>query len=96
MSSSPKGSPHSGQNFGGLVGSAGSHPHLSHLYCGAPAGFLVPQLEQNFPLFCVPHEHVQDPPAAGFGFPHSGQNFPVAFAPHEHFQESAPLCGADC
>ena len=32
-------SPHSGQNFGGFVGSSGSQPHLSHLYSGAPVGF---------------------------------------------------------
>ena len=44
-------SPHSGQNFGGFAGSCGSHPHLSHLYCKIPAGFFIPQLEQNFPVF---------------------------------------------
>ena len=31
MSFASNGSPHSGQNFGGLVGSSGSQPHLSHL-----------------------------------------------------------------
>ena len=69
-------SPHSGQNLGGFMGSSGSHPHLSHLYKGAPSGFFAPQLEQNLPWFTVPHEHVQ-PASSGFFAPHSAQNLPV-------------------
>ena len=42
-------SPHSGQNFGGCAGSAGVQPHLSHLYCRAPDGFLAPHSVQNLP-----------------------------------------------
>ena len=68
MSPPSKGSPHSGQNFGGCVGSAGSQPHLSHLYCGTPAGFFAPHSEQNLPLFTAPQEHVQVFAAAGSGF----------------------------
>ena len=76
MSPSSNGSPHSGQNLGGFAGSSGSHPHLSHLYCKASAGFGLPHSEQNFPLLTAPQVQVQ-PPAAGFGAPHSVQNFPV-------------------
>jgi hypothetical protein len=76
MSPSSKGSPHSGQNLGGFAGSSGSHPHLSHLYSGTPAGFGLPHSEQNFPLLTAPQAQIQ-PSAAGFGAPHSVQNFPV-------------------
>ena len=94
MSPSSKGSPHSGQNLGGLVGSAGSQPHLSHLYCGMPAGFFAPHSAQNLPLFTAPQLHTQ-PSGLGSGFfaPHSGQNLPVATAPQAHFQLPA---GAAC
>ena len=51
MSPSSKTSPHSGQNFGGLDGSAGSHPHLSHLYRGTTAGLGFPHSMQNLPGF---------------------------------------------
>ena len=53
-SSALNGSPHSGQNFGGCVGSAGVQPHLSHLYWSAPAGFFAPHSMQNLPWFFVP------------------------------------------
>ena len=90
MSPSSKGSPHSGQNLGGWVGSAGSQPHLSHLYCGTPAGFFAPHSAQNLPLFTAPQAQTQPSAwASGFFVPHSGQNFPVAEAPHcGHFQPS--------
>ena len=93
ISASSKGSPHSGQNFGGLRGSSGCQPHLSHAYCGAPVGFLAPHSAQNFPLFTAPHAHVQPSfEASGFLAPHSGQNFPVADAPHAgHFH---PVAGS--
>ena len=91
MSPLSKGSPHSGQNLGGLVGSAGSQPHLSHLYWGTPAGFLAPHSVQNLPLFTVPQAHFQ--PSSGFLAPHYGQNLPVATAPQAHFQLPA---GAAC
>jgi len=58
MSFSSNTSPHSGQNLGGFEGSFISYPHLSHLYSGAPDGFGLPQLEQNFPWLIVPQEHV--------------------------------------
>ena len=93
MSPSSKGSPHSGQNLGGCAGSAGSQPHLSHLYWGTPAGFFAPHSAQNFPLFTAPQEQVQ-PSAAGLGLPHSGQNFPVTVAPHSHRQLSAAGLGS--
>ena len=89
MSPLSKGSPHSGQNRGALVGSAGCQPHLSHLYWGTPAGFLPPQFAQNLPVFFAPQEQVQPPSSAGLGLPHSGQNLPVAVAPQAHFQPSA-------
>ena len=88
MSPSSKGSPHSGQNLGGWAGSSGSQPHLSHLYCGTPAGLGLPHSAQNFPLFTAPQEQVQPFVSAGLGFPHSGQNFPVAVAPQEQVQLS--------
>ena len=69
---------------------SGSQPHLSHLYCGTPAGFFVPHSAQNFPLFTAPQEQAQ-PSSAGLGLPHSGQNFPVAIAPQEHFHPPAGL-----
>ena len=78
MSALSKGSPHSGQNFGGFFGSAGSQPHLSHLYNGASAGFFCPHSLQNLPLFFAPQEQVQKLDcSAGLGLPHSLQNFPV-------------------
>ena len=84
MSPVSKGSPHSGQNLGGCLGSSGSQPHLSHLYCGAAAGLGLPHSAQNLPLFTAPQEQVQ-PSAAGLGSgffaPHSGQNLPVAVVP---------------
>jgi hypothetical protein len=92
MSPSSKGSPHSGQNFGGLVGSSGSKPHLLHLYLAVPSGFLEPQLEQNFPLLEAPQEQIQAPSSSGFLEPHSGQNLPVATAPQAHFQPFAGAC----
>lgn len=95
-SPSSNGSPHSGQNFGGCVGSAGSQPHLSHLYCGTPAGFGLPHSEQNFPLFTAPQLHVQPSICtSGFFVPHSGQNFPITSAPHcGHFQLPAAGFGS--
>ena len=86
MSLSSKRSPHSGQNFGGLVGSAGTQPHLSQRKF---IGFLAPHSGQNLPLFTAPQEQVQLS-SAGFFAPHSGQNLPVAVAPQAHFQ--APCC----
>ena len=81
-----KGSPHSGQNRGALVGAAGCQPHLPQRHWGIPAGFIPPQLGQNFPVFFWPQEQVQLPSSAGLGLPHSGQNLPVTVAPQEHFQ----------
>lgn len=88
-------SPHSGQNFGGCAGSAGSQPHLSQRYRGALAGFFAPQFEQNLPLLTFPQVQVQ-PSCAGSGFfaPHSGQNLPVAVAPQLHFQLSPAGLGS--
>lgn len=88
-------SPHSGQNFGGCAGSAGSQPHLSQRYRGALAGFFAPQFEQNLPLLTFPQVQVQ-PSCAGSGFfaPHSGQNLPVATAPQLHFQLSPAGLGS--
>lgn len=88
-------SPHSGQNFGGCAGSAGSHPHLSQRYRGALSGFFAPQFEQNLPLLTFPQVQVQ-PSCAGSGFfaPHSGQNLPVAVAPQLHFQLSPAGLGS--
>ena len=57
--------------------SSGSHPHLSHLYTGTPAGFLAPHSAQNLPLLKVPHEHVHPRASLGCGCPHSEQNLPV-------------------
>ena len=95
MSPSSKGSPHSGQNLGGCLGSAGSQPHLSHLYWGTPAGFFAPHSEQNLPLFTAPQAHVQPSSAgAGLGLPHSGQNLPVTVAPQAHFQLSPAGLGS--
>ena len=91
MSPLSKGSPHSGQNRGALVGSSGCQPHLSQRYWGTPLGFLLPQSEQNLPLFCWPQEQVQLPLSAGLGLPHSGQNLPLAVAPQLHFQPPAGL-----
>ena len=80
---SSKTSPHSGQNFGGCVGSAGSQPHLSHRYNGAPAGFGFPHSIQNLPLFLAPQLQVHEPGSSGFGLPQLTQNFPVfPVAPH--------------
>ena len=67
---------------------SGSQPHLSHLYCGIPAGFFAPHSGQNLPLFTAPQAQVQ-PSSAGFGAPHSGQNLPVAVAPHLQVQPPA-------
>lgn len=88
-------SPHSGQNFGGCAGSAGSQPHLSQRYRGALAGFFAPQFEQNLPLLTFPQVQVQ-PSCEGSGFfaPHSGQNLPVAVAPQLHFQLSPAGLGS--
>ena len=60
MSFSSKRSPHSGQNFGGFVGSGGTQPHLSHLYLGAAAGLGFPQFEQNLVVFVEPHSQVHE------------------------------------
>ena len=81
-SSSPKGSPHWGQNFGGHAGFAGSQPHLSHLYWSAPAGFLAPHWVQNRPRFTAPQTQVQPSKLSGFLQPHWAQKFPPALAPH--------------
>ena len=86
-----KGSPHSGQNLGALVGSAGCQPHLSQRYWGMPAGFLAPQFWQNLPVFLAPQTQVQPLSSTGRGLPHSGQNLPVAVAPH--LQVQAPAAG---
>ena len=90
------GSPHSGQNFGGLVGSFGSQPHLSHLYFIVP-GFFAPHSEQNLPVLTAPQEQVHLP-SSGFFAPHSGQNLPLAEAPHfGHFHvPAAGAVGAAC
>ena len=77
LSLSSKISPHSGQNLGGLCGSSGTQPHLSHLKTGAPSGFFAPQLAQNLPWFTVPQLQVQPACSSGFGAPHSAQNLPV-------------------
>lgn len=89
ISPSLKGSPHSAQNLGGLNGSAGSQPHLSHRYRGAPAGLGLPHSAQNLPLFTAPQEQVQPAASAGLGLPHSAQNFPVLEAPQEQVHEPA-------
>ena len=68
-------SPHSGQNFGGFLGSSGSQPHLLHLQVGTPAGFGLPQFRQNLPLLTVSHEQVQ-PSDTGCSFPQFMQNLP--------------------
>ena len=65
VSFSLNGSPQFGQNFGGLVGSSGSQPHLSQRYRGFIAGFGEPQLVQNLPVFTAPQEQVQLAFAAG-------------------------------
>ena len=91
---SSKGSPHSGQNLGGCAGSAGSQPHLSHLYLGVPAGFGFPHSEQKRPLFTAPQLHFQPSAAAGRGLPHSGQNLPVTVAPQLQVQLSAAGFGS--
>ena len=96
ISPASNGSPHSGQNFGAFVGSACSHPHLSHLYCGTPSGFFAPHSEQNLPLLTAPQAHFQPADSTGFGLPHSGQNLPVAVAPQEHFQLFAEAVGCAC
>ncbi len=84
-----KGSPHSGQNFGGWAGSAGFQPQLLHWY--TPAGSGCPHSEQNLPTFSAPHwGHFHA--ASGLGLPHSTQNLPVFSAPQAHFQLPA---GAD-
>ena len=93
-SSVPKGSPHSGQNLGGVLGSAGTQPHLLQRYWGAALGFLAPHSEQNLPWFTVPQLQVQPAGASGRLAPHSVQNLPVAVAPQLHFQLSAAGAGA--
>ena len=95
MSSVPKGSPHSGQNLGGFLGSAGTQPHLLQRYWGAALGFLAPHSVQNLPWFTVPQLQVQLAGASGRLAPHSVQNLPVAVAPQLHFQLSAAGAGAD-
>ena len=40
-------------------------------------GRLDPQFPQKLPVFCMPHEHVQEPAGAGFGEPQLPQNLPV-------------------
>ena len=72
-SQAPKGLPHSGQNLGGLAGSAGTKPQLAHL----AAGRGLPHSEQNLPLFFAPQLHTQTAGASGRGLPHSAQNLPV-------------------
>ena len=95
MSPSLKGSPHRGQNLGGLWGSSGSHPHLSHLYRGAPAGLREPQFGQNCPWFTLPQLQVQPSGAAGCGLPQLVQNLPVLpLAPHAQSQPPAAGWGA--
>lgn len=82
-SSSLKGSPHSGQNFGGCSGSAGTQPHLSHLYFLGAAGFDLPHSAQNLPVLVAPHSHVQLEGAGAAGaspsllLPQLAQNLPV-------------------
>ena len=73
LSYAPKGLPHSGQNFGGFAGSAGSKPQFWHL----AAGFGLPHSEQNLPLFFAPQLHTQTVGASGFGWPQEVQNLPV-------------------
>ena len=51
----------------------------------------LPQLEQNLPLFTVPHAQVHSP--AGAGLPQFEQNLPVFFAPQLHVHSFA-LTGA--
>ncbi len=51
-----------------------------------------PQFEQNFPLFTVPHWHVQS--LEGAGLPQLLQNFPVLTWPHSHVHEPAAAAGA--
>ena len=90
-------SPHSGQNFGGLALSSGSHPHLSQRYAFAPSGLLAPHSAQNFPLLTLPQAaHVQPSDGSGFGAPQSAQNLPVFTWPQPHFQLSAAGCAAAC
>ena len=96
VSFSLNGSPQFGQNFGGLVGSSGSQPHLSQRYRGFIAGLGEPQLVQNLPVFTAPQEQVQLAFAAGAGgffAPHSGQKLPETIAPQEHFHWS--VAGAE-
>ena len=86
MSPSSKGSPHSGQNLGGLLPLGGSQPQLSQRYWGTPAGFFAPHSGQNLPVFTAPQTQTQ-PSSSGFFVPHTGQNYPLACAPHlGHFQ----------
>ena len=81
------GSPHSGQNFGGLFLSSGSHPHLSQRYAFEPSGRLAPHSAQNFPVLTLPQAaHVQPSAGSGFLAPHSAQNLPVFTWPQAHFQ----------
>ena len=95
MSPSSKGSPHSGQNLGGLTPFSGSQPHLSHLYWGTPAGFFAPHSGQNLPLFTAPQAQVQPAGSSGFLVPHSGQNLPVTDAPQPgHVQPAAAGLGS--
>ena len=97
ISPSLNGSPHSGQNFGGCLGSSGSQPHLSHLYRGSASGFFAPHSGQNLPLLTAPQEHTQPfcaGAASGFFAPHSGQNLPVTTFPQAHCQLSAAGFGS--
>ena len=89
MSLSSNLSPQFGQNFGGLAGSSGSHPHLSHLYFGNPAGFFAPQFAQKLPLLLAPQEQIQP---SGFALPQFGQKLPLTSVPQSHFHP--PAAGA--
>jgi hypothetical protein len=77
----------SGQNLGGCAGSEGSQPHLSHLYCGTPAGFDFPHSAQNFPLLTAPQLQVQPAGASGFVAAAFRAEFSRSpSAPQAHFQ----------
>lgn len=52
-------------------------------------GFLLPQFEQNLPVFSVPQEQVHVASEAGFALPQFWQNLPVFSVPQVHFHEDS-------
>ena len=88
------GSPPSGQNLGGWVGSSGSQPHLSPLYWGTPGRLGLAAFDTEFSFIQRSAGAGPSMLSTGLGLPHSGQNFPVAVAPQEHFHP--PPAGSGC